>query len=320
MRKPIRTAVTGTCALILPLALAACSVDDSSVGAASDTSRKPKASASAAIALASPDAALQAKVPKQYAGKEVVMGISEYAPYVTFGSGGDITGLVPDLDKQLSSMLGLKITERKTTFDATIPGIKSGRIDLSAPVGDFVERQTEVDLTDFAQSNVTVMVNSQKSFLPKAGSDLCGRKVGVEKGAGTQNVVAALTKRCEKSGKSAVREQVFSDLPSAALALQSSRIDAVAAPSASNTAASETSGGRFKTVEIKDMLDLPAATAIYGIVSKKDSGLAPVLAEALQKLYDNGTYKKLFDKWDLPLSTVGKEKITVNGSRQSQSG
>ncbi|NGO08966.1 transporter substrate-binding domain-containing protein [Streptomyces sp. HC44] len=319
MHHRARTAATGTCALMLPLVLAltACSVDDSTVGSSSD-SGKPKPSASVAVALAPPDAALRARVPKQYAGKDVVMGVSEYAPYITFGSGGGITGLVPDLNKQLSSMLGIRITLRKTTFDSTIPGIKSGRIDLSSPVGDFVERQTEVDMTDFAQSNVTVMVAAQASFRPKTGTDLCGRKVGVEKGAGTQNVVAALTQRCEKAGKSAVNDQVFTDLPAAALALQSGRIDAVAAPSAANTAASESSGGRFKTVEIKDMLDLPAATAIYGIVSKKDSGLAPVLADALRKLHDEGTYQKLFDKWDLPLSTVDKAKIQVNGSKQSQ--
>jgi polar amino acid transport system substrate-binding protein len=318
MRNPTRTAVTGACALILPVVLTACSVDDSTASTAAD-SGKPKPSASVAIAVAKPDAALQAKVPKQFAGQDVIMGVSEYSPYITFGSSGQITGLIPDLNKQLSSMLGIRITARKTTFDATIPGIKSGRIALSAPLGDFLERQKQVDMTDFAQSTVTVMVGTQSSFRPKVGSDLCGRKVGVEKGAGTQNVVAALTERCEKNGKPAVNAQVFSDLPSAALALQSKRIDAVAAPSASNTAASESSGGRFKTIEIKDMLDLPAATAVYGIVSRKDSGLAPVLAEALRKLYDNGTYKKLFDKWDLPLSTVGQEKIKVNGSRQAQS-
>ncbi|WP_326613527.1 transporter substrate-binding domain-containing protein [Streptomyces scopuliridis] len=155
--------------------------------------------------------------------------------------------------------------------------------------------------------------------MPTTGLELCGRKVGVEKGAGTQNVVAALTEKCTAAGKQAVGEQVFTDLSSAALALQSKRLDAVAAPSASNTAASENSNGRFKTIEIKDMRSLPAATAVYGFESKKGSGLAAVLADALRKLHDDGTYQKLFDTWALSLSTVDKAQIAVNGSKQHQS-
>lgn len=303
----------GICALLLT----GCSVNDSTV--ASSKSGTPQPAATARIAVQPLDPSLQAKVPAAYAKRgTLVMGLSEYSPYANYESDGSVTGLVPDLAQQLSSMLGLKIKVEKVTFDATIPGIKSGRIDLSAPVGDFVERQKEVDLADFAQSQVTVMVNTSAGFRPKTGLELCGHKVGVEKGAGTQNVVAGLSARCTKAGKPAVSEQVFADLSSASLALQSNRLDAVAAPSASNTAVSESSGGRFATLKIDDMENLPAATAIYGIESNKGNGLAPVIAAAIGKLYDTGTYKKLFDKWNLPLSTIDKTKMLVDGSKQSQ--
>ncbi|ADI12236.1 arginine ABC transporter periplasmic substrate-binding protein [Streptomyces bingchenggensis BCW-1] len=313
MRNRPRAAVG---ALSLPLALsltlAGCSVDDS---AGTD---KPKAKSSAAIRLEPLDRELAAEVPAQYKNKTLIMGVSEYAPYNTFGSDGRVTGLVPDLAAQLSAILGVKIKVEKTTFDAIIPGLKSGRIQLSAPAGDFVERQEQVDFADFAKSSVTLMVNKSASFQPKTGLEVCGRKVGVEKGAGTQNVVAALTERCAAKGKPAVDEQVFPDLSGAALALQSKRIEAVAAPSAANTSASSGSNGRFQTLELKDILDLPASTAIYGIEAKKGSGLAPVITKALREMYESGTYGKLFGLWRLPLSTVSKSQLAVNGSKQSQ--
>jgi len=316
MRILLRT-VTGAVALLLPAALTACSVDDSTAGSAG--SGTPRPSTSVQVAVQPLDPALKAKLPKAYASRgALVLGLSEYSPYANYESDGSVTGLMPDLAKQLASMLGVRVTVEKVTFDAAVPGIKSGRIDLVGPVGDFVERQKEVDLADFAQSYVTLMVNSSAGFHPKAGTDVCGHKVGVEKGAGTQNVVAGLSAKCAAAGKPAVDEQVFSDLSSAALALQSKRIEAVAAPSASNTAVSESSGGRFTTVKIDDLMSLPAATATYGIESKKGNGLGPVLVSALQKLYDAGTYKKLFDKWNLPLSTVDRSKIVLDGSTQSQ--
>ncbi|WP_433186318.1 transporter substrate-binding domain-containing protein [Actinoallomurus sp. CA-150999] len=302
---------------LLPVALTACSVNDSTAG--SGKSGTPQPSATVKVAVQPLDSGLKARVPKEYASRgTLVLGLPEYSPYATYQPDGTIVGLAPDLAEQLSSMLGIKIKVTKTTLDSAIPSIKAGRIDLVAPVGDFVERQQQVDMTDFAQSFVTVMINTSAGFTPKSGMELCGRKVGVEKGAGTQNVVAALSAKCTAGGKPAVSAQVFGDLASAALALQSKRIDAVAAPSASNTAVSGSSGGRFATVKLDDTMSLPAATAIYGIASKKGSGLASVFADAMHKLDETGTYQKLFDKWNLPLSPIAEPKIVVNGSKQSQ--
>ncbi|MCO8307143.1 transporter substrate-binding domain-containing protein [Streptomyces hygroscopicus] len=306
-------AAAGVLLASLTLTLSACSVDDTPGDGKAEKNRS-----AATLAPEPKDSALAAEVPKAYAGKTLIMGVSEYAPYVTFGSDGKITGLIPDLSAQLSSLLDVKIKVQRTSFDAVIPGLKSGRIDLSAPSGDFTERQQQVDFADFAQSSVTLMVTKDGSFHPKNGLELCGHQVGVEKGAGTQNVLAAQNKRCAAKGKPPVDAKLYTDLPAASLALQSKRIDAVAAPSASNTSVSQNSSDRFETLELKDMLDLPAAKAVYGIQAKKGSGLAPVIVKGLRKMYDSGTYAKLFGQWGLPLSTVTRDQIALNGSKQSQ--
>jgi polar amino acid transport system substrate-binding protein len=304
------------CALLMSLALTltACSVDDTP----DDKGKSSEAMPTPTLALEPKDNALAAEVPAEYKKKTLVMGVSEYDPYVTIGSDGKITGLVPDLAEQLASQLDIKIKVVRTPFDAIIPGLKSGRIDLSAPSGDFVERQKQVDFADFAQSSVTVMVNKDGGFRPESGMGICGHKVGVVKGAGTENVIAGLSERCVKKGKEAVRPQAYADLAATTLALQSKRIDAVTAPSASNTTVSSNSDGKFETLELEDMLSLPASSAIYGVQAKKGSGLAPVIVKGLREMHESGTYAKLFGGWGMPLSTVTRSQILLNGSKQSQ--
>ncbi|MEU0845072.1 transporter substrate-binding domain-containing protein [Streptomyces sp. NPDC005962] len=305
------------CALLLSLALplTACSVDDTPDDKGS---KSAEAMPTPTLALEPKDDKLAAEVPAEYQKKTLVMGVSEYDPYVTIGSDGKITGLVPDLAEQLASQLDIKIKMTRTPFDAVIPGLKSGRIDLSAPSGDFVERQKEVDFADFAQSEVTVMVNKESGFRPESGIGICGHKVGVEKGAGTENVLAGLSKRCAKKGEKAVQPQAYSDLAAASLALQSKRIDAVVAPSASNTTVSEASDDKFETLELEDLRSLPAASAIYGIQAKKGTGLAAVIVKGLREMQESGTYAKLFGGWGMPLSTVTRSQMLLNGSKQSQ--
>jgi len=298
------------------VALSGCSVeDDAATGAAPASSGSGSAEEIAVLPL---DPELQAAVPAAFTGRTLAFAVSEYSPYATYASDGSIEGLMPDLATQLSSMLGVEIEMQKSTFDAVVPGIQSGRIDLSGPAGDFVERQANVTFADFAQSNVTVMVNTSAGFSPAASLDMCGHSAGIEKGAGTQNVLDAVSTQCTEGGKEPVDIQTFNDLPAAALALQSGRLESVVAPSASNEVASANSGGTFETIEIEDMQSLPSATAVYGIQTPKDSGLAEALVPALQELYDQGTYQQLLDKWDLSLSAVTRDQIAVDGSTQTQ--
>lgn len=297
------------------LLLSACSVEDSAAGG---ESAPQETAAEVALTELRPD--LAAKVPEQFAETELVMGVSEFPPYNTFEADGTIVGLIPDLSAQLSAMLDIEISVQKSTFDSTITGIESGRYALSAPAGDFVERQEKVDFADFAQSNVTVLVNNEADFTPAESLDLCGKTVGVEKGTGTENVVGAVSELCEDAGETVLEVNAYADKNAGVLALQSNRIDALVAPSAANESVEAEAGGTFTTIKIEDMQSLPAATATYGIMMEKDTGLAEVIVEALNELHAEGTYQALFETWGIPLSQIEPERFAVNGSDQLQAG
>lgn len=52
------------------------------------------------------------------------------------------------------------------------------------------------------------------------------------------------------------------------------------------------------TDENRDFLKLDIARQEYGVATQKDSELSQPMAEAVQKLLDDGTIEKLIDKWD----------------------
>jgi polar amino acid transport system substrate-binding protein len=260
------------------------------------------------------DSKLASMVPAAIRTKgTITAAMSVDAPYVNIES-SKITGVMPDLYQAIGNKLGLKVQFVETRFDAVVPGIQSGRFDISAPLGDFVERQQQIDFADFAQSQVTALVKAGGQFRPDNASDLCGRTAGVENGANTQLVIQDINKSCATP----IVMKTFPDLNAANLALDSGRIDVVVAPTAPNGYAAKQSNGKFVAQKINGTEKIASGTATYGIVSKKDSGLAQALNAALIELQKNGEYDKIFKKWGLEQSEIPADMLKVNGSTQSQ--
>lgn len=298
------------------LVLAGCAVDDSSLNGG--TAKAPAETTEIKLIGLHDD--LAALVPDKDADRTLVYATSDNTPYFSIKSDGSFEGLAVDMVAQFESILGIEIELQTTTLDATIPGIQSGRIDISGPAGDFTERQELVDFSDVAKSNVTLLVSDDGKFTPASSADLCGTDLGIKKGAGTQNVLDAVSAECVANGDEAVSIATYADLAQANLALRSARIQAVVAPTAPNSiAASQTNSG-FEVITIDDMQTLPAATATYGFETAKDSGLADALVGALRLMHEEGVYGQLFDKWNIPASAIEADQLVVNGSTQAQKG
>jgi polar amino acid transport system substrate-binding protein len=222
-----------------------------------------------------------------------------------------------DLYQQLSTVLGVRITTQIVAQNETIAGVQANRCDLAGPFGDFTERHGTVDFTDFAISNVTVLVRSSDPWQPKSDEDLCGKTAGIESGGNSALVINEINQRdCPSS---AVKPQNYTTLQQANLALSSSRIDFVLAPVGSNGYAAVQSHGQWKSILLKDMLDLGSSGAIYGIMTNKQGGLAPAVAAGVQELQKDGIYQSIFGKWGLGEAEIPLSQMKINGSTQSQS-
>lgn len=108
------------------------------------------------------------------------------APYVVVKPGNQYSGLAIDIYQEVGRQLGLKVNYVETSFDALVPGLQSKRIDMTAPMGDYLDRQDEVDFVDYAKSEVSALSLVERKLSVKSSADLCGKAVAIEVGAATE--------------------------------------------------------------------------------------------------------------------------------------
>jgi polar amino acid transport system substrate-binding protein len=288
-----RTAAVGTAAS-LALALAACG--SSSKGSSTQPSSAPSASADNSISV---PAAIKSK------GALTVATDPSYAPNEFFGSDNKtIQGMDIDLANAIAQTLGLKFNIVKADFAGIIPGLASGKYDLSfSSFTDSKEREKTVDMVTYFTAGTSLLVKSGNP--DKLTPDtLCGKKVAVEKGTVQENPdLPTKSKACTTAGKSAITTLSYPDQAGANLALQSGRADAVLADSPVAEYAAKQSSGAFE-VAGSSYDDAP-----YGIAVPKTTGMAAPVLAAVKKLMSNGTYTTILKKWGIDSGAITDPKI-----------
>lgn len=248
------------------------------------------------------------------------VAISQSPPYVQQSETGDWVGVDVDLMNAVGDLLGVEVKFIDSQFDALIPGLKANRFDMATGVGDFVERQAETEFIDYAQSQLTVAVNANGDYQPEQLLDLCDATIGFETGtAGGTMLSEQLPALCAEAGKTFVGWQGFADRTQLQLALQSNRIEGLAAPVASNDLTAAASDGEIVNLIIEDINTIPGVVAIYGFVFQKDSVLVDPILEAVQLLEADGRYQEIFAEWDIPNSVLPADQILHNGSTLTRS-
>ncbi len=278
----------------LALSLAACG--SSSSGSKSSTT--PSASASADSSITVP-AAIKSK------GTLTVATDPSYAPNEFIGDDNKtITGMDIDLANAIGETLGLKVDVKSATFDSIIPGLASGRYDLSlSSFTDSKEREKTVDFVTYFSAGTSLMV--KKGNPDKLSPDaLCGAKIAVEKGTVQEDPdIPDKTKACKAAGKPAVTALVFPDQSAANLALSSGRAQGVLGDSPVI---------EYQVKQSEDAFELSGTsydTAPYGIAIPKDNGLAEPVLAAVKKLMSDGKYTEILKKWGIEDGAITDPKI-----------
>jgi polar amino acid transport system substrate-binding protein len=288
-----RSAAIGTAAGVA-LALAACG--SSSKGANTQPSTVPSAKADSSITV---PAAIKSK------GTITVATDPSYAPNEFFGSDNKtIVGMDVDLAKAIGQVLGLKVNVVKAEFASIIPGLASGKYDLSlSSFTDTKEREKTVDFVTYFTAGTSLL--TKKGNPDKLAADsLCGKKVAVEKGTTQEDPdVPNKSKACTSAGKSAITLLSYADESQANLALSSGRANAILADSPVADYAAKQSNGQFEVVGSS------YDTAPYGIAIPKTNGLSQPVLEALKKLQSDGTYLSILKKWGIADGALTSPKI-----------
>ena len=226
-----------------------------------------------------------------------------YAPN-EYKKGTKIVGFDVDLIDAVAQKLGLTVKFTESTFDNIIPGITGKTPKYDIGVASFTDNKLREKQVDFA-----TYFNAGSQWAAKAGAkvnpdDACGLKVAVQTGT-VQDTddVPARNKICKKAGKKAIITQRYDKQDDATTAVALGKADALIADSPVTAYGVKQSHGKLALVgKIYD-------AAPYGYPMKKGSGLAPAIQKAVQSLMDDGTYKKVCEKWGNAAGEITTSKI-----------
>jgi polar amino acid transport system substrate-binding protein len=206
-------------------------------------------------------------------------------PYPPFeqGKAGNYTGFDIELMEAIAEKMGRKAEFQDTSFETIFRDVAQGKFEAvvsAATITD--EREKAVDFSNpYYLSEQAVLVKEGSDI--KSLEDLEGKAVGVQQGT------TGLELAKEELGSAEVRP--FPEGPDAVNALKAGTVEGVVidAPVAQN--AVEKSGG----IEIAEKVPTEET---YGIaVAQGEEGLLDEINKALKEVEDDGTYKKIYEKW-----------------------
>ncbi|MER6732524.1 ABC transporter substrate-binding protein [Streptomyces puniciscabiei] len=268
-------------------------------------------------------APLADKLPKEIRdkGKIEVGSDIAYAPVEFKDSAGKAVGLDPDLAAAMGKQLGVTLEFQNGTFDALLTGLRSGRYDIAmSAMTDNKNRQNGVDpdtgkkvgegvdFVDYLTAGVSIYTRKGDTQGINGWSDLCGKKIAVERGTVSEDLAKQEAKKCP-SGKKLTIEP-FDDDQQSQTRLRSGGVDAASSDFPVAAYAVKTSGGGKDFQIVGQQVE----AAPYGIaVAKKDTQLRDALQAAMNAIIKNGEYAKILQKWGAQDGAV-KESV-VNGGK-----
>lgn len=271
------------------LVLAACG-SSSSGGGSSSASGSASGSSSAADGAVPAVAAL---VPDQYKSTPINNGFYNDYPPQEFLQGDQLTGIQYDLVTEMAKVAGVKVNFISVGgFDTLIPGITSGRYDMSS--GDFgvtADRVKQVDFVTQFAIGTGFAVKTGSAIKVNQATDLCGHSVGVQAGSYFIDQLKEANAECTKAGLKPIDTQTFPNDTSRTQAAVNGRIEI--------TATSADALGYAISSQNVPLVMQPFvyAPTEHGIIFPKGSKLGAAMQAALQELVKNGTYLTVLKKW-----------------------
>ncbi len=248
-----------------------------------------------------------ALVPEHVREKGVLNVGSEidYPPYEFYAEDGKTEiGLDIDMLNAISEKLNLKFRLLNSVFSTYIPGLQSGRFDLTTAIADTPERQQVIGFVNYVLAGASITLPKDNKHNIHELSDLCGHRVGYLKGSIEQDHAETQSKKCVSEGKKELIITVFPDTNVLLLALKTGRIDAVLQDFGPGVYANQQQGSIFHVLP-------PYTTYNFGFgFPKGQPELMQAFAAALEELRKDGTYQKILHKWEMEDGAIDRFSIT----------
>ena len=206
---------------------------------------------------------------------------ASFEPY-EYQEGGKVVGIDAEIAQAICDKLGYKLVIDDMEFDAIITAVTSGKADFGmAGMTVTDERKKSVDFTDPYTNAIQAIIVNESDSKVSSKKDLEGATVGVQLGTtGDVYVTDVKDAKVERFSKGA----------DAVLDLTQNKVDAVVIDNEPAKKFVEQNKGT-------KILDEPFENEDYAICLKKGSDLTEQFNKALKELKDDGTVKKIIDKY-----------------------
>jgi polar amino acid transport system substrate-binding protein len=246
---------------------------------------------------------------------QLVIGSELTTPPLTYRAedGQTILGLNYDLAQAMGEVLDVEVVFEQYSFSGLIPVVRSGKVDPAMDIiNDTQERQEVVDFVDYLENGTTMLLKAGNPDGIAVLSDLCGHSAALIRGSVQIPLVEEQSDTCVAEGREPVRIMQFAAPPEARLQVQHGRVSAFFGntPVMIYLAENADGGTAFEAATTEQYLPQPVGV----IFAKGDEQLRDTVLAALQKLWDDGTYQSLLEKYNL--ADLALEKPTVNGATQ----
>ncbi|MDI3404578.1 ABC transporter substrate-binding protein [Streptomyces cavernicola] len=268
-------------------------------------------------------APLADKLPKSVKDAGVVKVGSDiaYPPVEYKDKDGKVVGIDLDIAKALGEQLGVEFAFENGTFDTLLGGLRSKRYNIAmSAMTDTKDRQNGidsetgkkvgegVDFVDYFNAGVSIYTKKGDTQGIETWSDLCGKKVVLQRGTVSHDLAKAESKKCEGGKKIAI--EAFDNDQQAQTRLRSGGADAGSSDFPVAAFAVKTSGGGKDFELVGEQVE----AAPYGIaVPKNNPELRDAIKAALDAIIKNGEYDKIISKWGVKDGAVTEAKI--NGGK-----
>ena len=286
MKKLMAMAMAG----MMVLSMAACggsSTDttaaaaDTTAAAADTTAAAASEAGSTAAATAGTDVAQAVVTAKTVSyGKLIVATEAGFAPY-EYMVGDQVVGVDMDIAQAIADKLGVELEIQNMDFDACIPAVAGGKVDIvAAGLSVDPERAEQVDFsTNYVDSTEVVVVNAAAPAVTEAtGEALAGKVVGVQQG----NIADLWVSNADNTVPGEVMR--YTKFAQAGEDLKNSKIDCIVMDELPAKELVASSNGALTILEGDPLFVDQYAIA----VQKGNSEMLDVVNSVIKELQDNG--------------------------------
>ncbi len=221
--------------------------------------------------------------------KLVMATNAEFPPYEYFEN-DKIVGIDAEIAQAICDKIGAELTIEHVDFDSIVPGVKSGKYDFGmAGMTITDERKEQVNFTSTYATGVQVIIvpeNSQITSADDLFAEGSNHKIGVQ-----LNTTGDLYCTSDIEDKGLGKVERYNKGADAVMALKSNKVDCVVIDNEPAKAFVEANEGL-------KILDTEYAVEDYAIALAKDNTeLYDKMEKAIKELIDDGTVKKIIDKY-----------------------